>query len=477
MQRRAVLFGVFDGLQEDGVLLEAAVLHSGVQTDVILHDAAACTQIGVACLGVAGLSASQANMLAGGVELAPGLLRQQGIPVGGIRQMDRIAVIAGTETPTIADDEQHLPVLAEIVSLRQRSAGHLRRLGDTHDVQHRRRHVTQTAVPQGNGAAVGGVHQNERHQIGGVGAVGLACGGVQLFNVAVVRGDGHHIALGQRVMHHHIQIVADMLAGFQLGGGIQGVADHVAVGEVGHHEIVFAQSAHDLIRHGRQAQLRLLVKVNALGGRHAHVILAGEGRVLAAVEEKGHMGILLALRAVELILPRLAEDLSQRLHHMRRRKGDGQILELIMIHGHDDEIQILQLVPLHLVEVRIGEQLRQLDLPLTAAAAEHGGIAVSDLAHRLAVLHQDHGFQMVVILPRLIRFFHGPRQLCAAALGFRHKKYLLMSRAVRETVLSRATAHFFIRPGRTYCPSSGGISFSTATCPRLGKISSRSGNR
>ena len=255
------------------------------------------------------------------------------------------------------------------------------------------------------------------------------------------------------------------------------MADDVAVGEVGHHEIVFAQSAHDLIRHGRQAQLRLLVKVNALGRRHAHVILAGEGRVLAAVEEKGHMGILLALRAVELILPRLAEDLSQRLHHMRRRKGDGQILEFVMIHGHDDEIQILQLVPLHLVEVRIGEQLRQLDLPLTAAAAEHGGIAVSDLAHRLAILHQDHGFQMVVILPRLIRFFHGPRQLCAAALGFRHKKYLLMSRAVRETVLSRATAHFFIRPGRTYCPSSGGISFSTATCPRLGKISSRSGNR
>ena len=40
------------------------------------------------------------------------------------------------------------------------------------------------------------------------------------------------------------------------------------------------------------------------------------GRVLAAVEEKGHMGILLALRAVELILPRLAEDLSQRLHHI-----------------------------------------------------------------------------------------------------------------------------------------------------------------
>ena len=189
------------------------------------------------------------------------------------------------------------------------------------------------------------------------------------------------------------------------------------------------------------------------------------------------MGILLALRAVELILPRLAEDLSQRLHHMRRRKGDGQILEFVMIHGHDDEIQILQLVPLHLVEVRIGEQLRQLDLPLTAAAAEHGGIAVSDLAHRLAILHQDHGFQMVVFLPRLIRFFHGPRQLCAAALGFRHKKYLLMSRAVRETVLSRIAAHFFIRPGWTYCPSSGGISFSTATCPRLGKISSRSGNR
>ncbi len=87
-------------------------------------------------------------------------------------------------------------------------------------------------------------------------------------------------------MDHHIQIVTDMLAGFQLGSGIQGVADHVAVGEVGHHEIVFAQSAHDLIRHGRQAQLRLLVKVNALGRRHAHVILAGKGAFSPPLKKK-----------------------------------------------------------------------------------------------------------------------------------------------------------------------------------------------
>ena len=84
---------------------------------------------------------------------------------------------------------------------------------------------------------------------------------------------------------------------------------------------------------------------------------------------------------------------------MRRRKGDGQILELIMIHGHDDEIQILQLVPLHLVEVRIGEQLRQLDLPLTPAAAEHHRVVIPDAADGNAALSQHHGLQMIVVLP------------------------------------------------------------------------------
>ena len=80
-------------------------------------------------------------------------------------------------------------------------------------------------------------------------------------------------------MDHHIQIVTDMLAGFQLGGGIQGVADHIAVGEVGHHEIVFTQSTHDLIRHGRQAQFRLLVKVDALGVEHPPQLLKGQHEV------------------------------------------------------------------------------------------------------------------------------------------------------------------------------------------------------
>jgi hypothetical protein len=52
---------------------------------------------------------------------------------------------------------------------------------------------------------VGRVHHDKGHQVGGVGAVGLAGGGVELFDVAVVGGDCHHIALGQGIAHHLLQ--------------------------------------------------------------------------------------------------------------------------------------------------------------------------------------------------------------------------------------------------------------------------------
>ena len=227
--------------------------------------------------------------------------------------MDGIAVIAGAQAPAVADDEEHLPPLAPGVALRQGAARHLRGLGDPHDVQNRGRHIAEGAVPQGDGACLAGVHQDKGHQIGGVGAVGLAGGGVQLFDVAVVRGHGHHVVPGQSGLHHLLQGPADVAAGLQLGGGVLGVADDVAVGEVGDDKVVFPQGVRHGPGHLRQGQLRLLVKVDALGRGDAHILLAGEGGVFPAVEEKGHMGELLGLRAVELAFAGLGEDLCQGL--------------------------------------------------------------------------------------------------------------------------------------------------------------------
>ena len=339
--------------------------------------------------------------------------------------MDGVAVVPGAQAPAVADDKEHLPALAPGLALTEGLAVHLGGLGDAQHVQHRGRYVPQGAVPQGNGALVGGVDHDEGHQVCGVGPVGLPGGGVELFNVSVVGGDGHHVALAQGVVDHFIQVLAHIAAGFDLGLRVGGVPDDVSVGEVGEHKVIFAQGVHHRVRHLGQGQLGLLVEVDALGRGDAHVVLPGEGVVLAAVEEEGHVGELLALGAVELGFARLAEDLGQGLHHLGGGEGDGQVLEFVVIHGHDDKVQVVELPALRLVEALLREHLGELDLPLAPAAAEDGGVAVGNLAHGLAVLHQDHGLQMIVVLAQLICFLDGLSQLSAAAFHVCHIKNLL----------------------------------------------------
>ena len=71
----------------------------------------------------------------------------------------------------------------------------------------------------------------------------------------------------------------------------------------------------------------MLSLIHIFGRGDAHILFTGEGGVFPAVEEKGHMGELLGLRAVELGFSGLGEDLGQRFYHVFRRKGDGQMLE------------------------------------------------------------------------------------------------------------------------------------------------------
>ena len=189
------------------------------------------------------------------------------------------------------------------------------------------------------------------------------------------------------------------------------------------------------------------------------------------------MGKFFALGAVELGLSRLAQNLGQGLYHLGGRKGDGQVLELVVVHGHDDKVQIVELPALHLIKALFCEHLGEFDLPLTPAAAEDHGISVGNFADGFSVLHQNHGFQVVVILAQFIRFFDGLRQLCAAALHFRHIKSLpiLKKMSERNAGDRSAESHPLVPrlfPAQSHCPSLGRISFSTATLPRSGKISS-----
>ena len=207
------------------------------------------------------------------------------------------------------------------------------------------------------------------------------------------------------------------------------MADDVAVGEVGEDEVIaLVHGPLHLLRHLRQAQLRLLVEGDALGGGDPQVVLAGEGLVLAAVEEEGHMGVLLRLGAVELPQSRLADDLRQGLHNLLRRKSDGQILELLMVHGHDDEAQILHIRPVEVLEIRVHEGVGQFDLPLAPAAAEDHLVPVLNFTYRHSALaYESQGLQIVVGLSGLISGLHGPGQgLAADIVGHKSLSFYLI---------------------------------------------------
>ena len=127
------------------------------------------------------------------------------------------------------------------------------------------------------------------------------------------------------------------------------------------------------------------------------------------------MGVLLRLGAVELPQPRLADHLGQGLYHLLRGEGDGQVLEFLVIHGHDDEAEALHPVPLEVGEGGVHKGVGELDLPLASPAAEHHLVAVLDLPHGGSLfVHQSHRLQIVVGLTGLIGGLHGPGQGLAA---------------------------------------------------------------
>ena len=166
-----VLPRVGDGLQKDRVGLEGPVLDGAVHAHVVLGHYAARAQIGVSCLGVAGLPGLEAHVLPGGAEPAVGILRQQAVPGGGIGGEDGILVIGCAEAPAVQDDEHHF-LIGKARCPDKGGPRHLRGLLQPQHAQHGGSHVAQTAVVQSNVPSLG-VQNDEGHQIGGMGHVGL----------------------------------------------------------------------------------------------------------------------------------------------------------------------------------------------------------------------------------------------------------------------------------------------------------------
>ena len=90
------------------------------------------------------------------------------------------------------------------------------------------------------------------------------------------------------------------------------MAHHVAVGEVQDDDVIGAgldalnALGADLIG----AHLRLEVIGGHLGRGHQHPVLAGEHGLAAAVEEEGHMGVLLGFGDAQLGHAHLAQVLT-----------------------------------------------------------------------------------------------------------------------------------------------------------------------
>ena len=114
------------------------------------------------------------------------------------------------------------------------------------------------------------------------------------------------------------------------------------------------------------------------------------------------MGELLTFGAMELGFSGFTEDLGERPLDLGRREGDGQVLELIMVHGHDNEPEIFEPAAGDFIEIRLCKHFSQLDFPLAPAAAENHSVVIGNFTDRRIVFGQKHGFQMVIVLTQLI---------------------------------------------------------------------------
>ncbi len=258
--------------------------------------------------------------------------------------------------------------------------------------------------------------------------------------VAVVGGDDGHAALGVDGRHQPPGALVHRLD--RLDGRLQnaGVADHVGIGEVDQHEVVvaFVDPPDDLVHQQPSAHLRLKIVGRHLGRRLQVALLALKRGFLAAVEEVGHVGVLLRLGGVQLPAALLAQHFGQRVgdldfgeEHLHRVGG--------LIGSHRDQLQIGHIEPLEANEIGIGEGSDDLAHAVGAEVVEDDRVARLD--EHVAVAHVD-GYRQNELVGHALGVGHTQRG-AERRRGARRRALFAAMPLVQDDV---AVAHLGARP-------------------------------
>ncbi len=209
------------------------------------------------------------------------------------------------------------------------------------------------------------------------------------------------------------------------------MAHHVRIGKINDNHIIFAgtdglaEPVADFI----SAHLGLqVIGSHILGGVHQYPVLALIGFFHTAVEEKGHMGILLCLRDTCLLHAVCGQPLPESIGHCHLVEchfliGNGGI---IVGEAHISHIQSVS--PVKALKIVIAESPGNPPGPVRTEVEEDNGIAVLHRCHRLSILHRQGRLHELIRLPSVIGFLDpadaaGCRQslpLCQGIVGQLH---------------------------------------------------------
>ena len=183
------------------------------------------------------------------------------------------------------------------------------------------------------------------------------------------------------------------------------MAHHVAVGKVQDHHVVFAalDALDGLGGDLRLAHLGLEVVGGHLGGGDQAPVLPGEHGLHAAVEEEGHMGVLLRLGDAKLGHVLLGDIFAENVVQALLGEGNDHIGHGCVIGGGTHVVYLKEaLFPLKAGKIGIHEGAGDLSGTVGAEVHEDDGVAFSDPG----VLRRDHRHHELVRHPGVIAGLH-----------------------------------------------------------------------
>ena len=210
-----------------------------------------------------------------------------------------------------------------------------------------------------------------------------------LLRVSMVRADEHLAAHFLQRLHSASHTAVHGLDGLHRRRDHARMAYHIRVREIDDNHIVFIclDGLHQTVAHLGSAHLGLQVVGRHLRGFHQDAVLALVRLLYAAVEEEGHMGVLLRLSQAKLGQAMGSQVLSKSIVKLYLVEGyqlvrDGRI---VLRKAYVGQIQLL--LPREVRELVAAEGSGDLSGPVRTEIKEDHGIAVLDGGQRLSILH------------------------------------------------------------------------------------------